>query len=560
MASTYPEKADYIVVGGGLAGCVVASRLKQADPSLLVVLIEAGDDQTGHPLTSFPLACFGAHYSDLDYAYQTVPQANLGGRECYAAAAKLLSGGSGINYGTWTRGPAVDFDNWARTVGDDAWSYRGLLPYFRKTEFLETRRSIDQLQHGVDGPIHVVPVSDSDLDRVYPLRGPIEQAWSELGLNKSEALQGGARGSITELVESWRDGKRQCASQVYDLSDVTVLTSTIVRRVIVQESSDIKTVTGVELVDGRVISASKEVILSCGAYRTPQVLLLSGIGAQEELSACGVPQTVDCPEVGRNLHDHFAVCMWWRLKHPENGLALGTPHWDQQTYGKGLPCDWIAWQGVPQDMLRAALEQDGEVTKDHALLQSDQCHLETLIPYAPAGAQIAGVEVPLDGSIITTAVLGMKPTSRGSIKIASDDPERPPVIDLNYYATEADRVSLRYGIRQALRLVNDTSLGRDMIQEEIPPEGFATLNSDSTDAEIDARVKRVGNTFFHAAGSASMGRVVDTQLRVLGVERLRVVDASVIPVPIAAHIQATVYAIAEKAADIIVQSSAAVTR
>lgn len=555
MFGTIPTEADYIVLGGGIAGCVLASRLKEANSSLSVVLIEAGQDPTGHPLTAAPLACFAAHYSDLDYAYRTEPQEHLGGRQCYAAAAKALSGGSAINYGTWTRGPAADFDCWADQVGDSEWSYPGLLPYFKKTEQYTLDPRMDAKQHGANGPINVVSVSSSDPNRKYPLREPIERAWSELGVERVWDANSGESLGLTELAESWRDGKRQCASQAYSLSGVTVLCSTVVHRVIVEDLSGVKTATAVELVDGQVITARREIILSCGTYRTPQVLMLSGIGAKEDVTRHNIPLTVDCPEVGRNFHDHLAVCLWWKLRHPEQGLALGTPDWEDVAYSKGLPSDWIAFSQVPSEVLRQALMADGESTDAHGLLKPERCHLETLVAYAPAGAQLADVAIPLDGTHVTTAVLGMTPTSRGTVNIASSDPRTPPKIDPNYYATEADRQALRYGIRQALRLLQETQSGNSIVENEVPPAGYPTLNANSTDAEIDARINRVGNTFYHAGGSASMGKVVDTQLRVYGVDRLRVVDASVIPLPIAAHYQAIVYAIAEKAADMILQAT-----
>ncbi|KAL7921231.1 hypothetical protein ACQKWADRAFT_327740 [Trichoderma austrokoningii] len=532
-------KADYIILGGDIAGCVLASRLKEAEPSLSIVLIEAGQDPTGHPLTTAPLACFAAHHSDLDYAYRTVPQEQLGGRQCYAAGAKVLSGGSAINYGAWTRGPAADFDFWADQVGDSGWSYRGLLPYFKKSEEYTLCERVDPEQHGANGPIHVVSVSDSNPLRKYLLREPVERAWLELGVEKVRDANGGEPLGLTEVVESWRDGKRQC---------VTVLCSTVVHRVIIEEVSRVKTATGVVLVGGQTIAASREIILSCGAYRTPQVLMLSGIGARPDVTRHNIPLTVDCPKVGRNFHDHLAVCLWWKLRHPEQGLALGTPEWKDPAYSKGLPSDWMAFSRVPNEILSQGLMANGEFTDSHNLLKPQRCHLETLVAYAPAGAHLADVAIPLDGTHVTTPVLGMMPTSRGTIQTTT----RSKLLrDPNYYATEADRQALRYGIRQALRLLQETQSGSSIVENEVPPDGYASLNADSTDAEIDARVSRVANTFYHPGGSASMGKVVDAQLRVYGVDRLRVVDASVIPSPIAAHYQAVVYAIAEKAADMI---------
>jgi choline dehydrogenase-like flavoprotein len=387
------------------------------------------------------------------------------------------------------------------------------------------------------------------------LREPIRRAWAELGVERVKDGNGGEPLGISELMENWRDGRRQCASDTYDLSGVAVLPNTMVQRIILSSENRKVTATGVQLVSGQIISATREVIVSCGAYRTPQLLMLSGIGNAHDLDRHGIPLVVDNPEVGRNFHDHLALCMWWKLRNPELGLAIGTPLWRDPAYRKGLPRDWVTFQHVPNELLEGPLQSDGNTVDADDLLYPQRCHIESLVPYAPAGAPIAGVDIPVDGTHIATAVLGMTPTSRGSITISSANPNADPVIDPNYYATEADRVMLRYGIRQALRLLQEMTDGVAFVESEVPPKGFPTLRVDSTDEEIDVRVRRAGNTFYHPAGSASMGKVVDSQLRAYHVKGLRVVDASVIPVPIAAHYQACVYAIAEKAADLILQTS-----
>lgn len=551
MANPLPTKADYIIIGGGIAGCTLASRLAQANPSLSILLLEAGGDPTGHPLTSAPLASFAAHYSDIDYAYKTVPQQHLDNRSCYQAGGKVLSGGSATNYGTWTRGSAVDYDRWAKVIGDESWGYKGLLPYFKKTENYVNSEVKDWEQHGQGGPILAVSVSDSDPKRKYPLREPIQKAWSELGVQSISDANGGAPLGLAELVENWKDGKRQLASQAYGLRGVTILCNTVVQRIIISEIDGTKAASGVQLVDGQIISATREVIVSAGAYRTPQVLMLSGIGNPDLLAHHGISLVTENREVGQNLHDHLALCLWWKLRYPEQGLAIGTPLWNDPAYTKGMPVDWVVFQHAPNDLLQGALHIEGNPADLEYLLNPQRCHTETLVVYAPAGAPLAGVNVPLDGTHITTAILGMTPTSRGSISISSANPLDNPVIDPNYYATEADRVLLRHGVRQSLRLLQETTEGTALVEGEVPPEGYTSLTAGSTDEEIDARVRRAGNTFYHPAGSASMGKVVDSQLRVYGVKGLRVVDASVIPVPIAAHYQACVYAIAEKAADLI---------
>ncbi|KAJ5155152.1 hypothetical protein N7492_007955 [Penicillium capsulatum] len=548
---------DYIIVGGGLTGCALAGRLAEKAPACRILIIEAGSNVADHPLTGAPLACFGAHGSPLDWAYTTVPQPHLNGRECYNSAGKALGGGTAINYGTWTRGNAADYDRWAEQVGDPSWSYQGLLPYFKRVE-THFDANTDPAQHGRAGLIHNVSVSASSPNRRYPLRDPLRAAWERLGVKYNPDANAGSPMGLGELTENWREGKRQIASEVYGLSsrsNVDILTDTMVKRIVLEEREGKMVATGVETVDGRRFPATREVVVSASVYRTPQLLMLSGVGPADELEQHGIPQLVDAPEVGRNFHDHYAFNQWWKLRNPEKGLSIGTPHWSDPAYSLGLPCDWIVTTGAPREELQRALAKDGETDiENHPVLAPDVCHLEILVVYAPAGAPIAKVDVPMDGTHIATAVLGMAPTSHGRITLESADPTAAPRIDPNYYASEVDRAALRAGIRQVGQLLLDTPEGQDIVECETTHPDVSPLRSDATDEEIDARVRFGGNTFYHPAGSVAMGKVLDSNLRVLGVEGLRVADASILPVTVASHYQVLLYAVAEKAADLIVGS------
>ncbi len=193
--------ADYIVVGGGLTGCVVASRLKQGDESLNIMLIEAGPDSSGDSRVKTPMAGFALSYSELDWADQTVPQPHTYNRSFYSTAGKTLGGGSVLNYGGWSRGDATDYDEWARAVRDSRWSYQGLLPFFKKSEHYYDPNA-DPDQHSFGGPMHYISVAASDPERQYPLREPLRAVWSELGLQYNPDTNGGSLAGISELEEN----------------------------------------------------------------------------------------------------------------------------------------------------------------------------------------------------------------------------------------------------------------------------------------------------------------------------------------------------------------------
>ena len=545
-----PASVDFLLLGGGLAGCTVASRLHEGDPSLSILIVEAGADPTGHPLTSAPLASFAAHETDLDWAYKTVPQPSLNNRSIYCPAGKALSGGSATNYGTWTRGTKCDYDHWGEVVGDSRWNYKGMLPYFRKTETHHDPQG-DPTQHGFEGPIHTASISGSNSNRKYPLREPLLEGWKKVGVHRIQDGNMGSQLGIAEMIENWRDGKRQMTRNAYELSGVQILTETLVHRIIIEERNGDQVATGVLLADGRVISVKKEVILSAGVYRTPQVLMLSGIGPKDELSRHGITQIIDSPEVGRNFYDHSALCQWWKVKHPERGVAIGTPLWTDPAYFEGKPCDWVVFSQTPGTQLEASLSASGiSATSQRAILNPECCHTETLIVYVPTG-RMTGFALPMDGNYISSCVLGIMPISRGAITLASSDPKDNPVLDPNFYGSEADRLMMRNGIRQVTEMLLNTAEGCDSVKEEVVPEGCKPFTLQSTDEEIDERVRMLAGSFYHPAGSAAMGKVVDTDLKVYGVKGLRVVDASVIPVSIAGHYQVAVYATAEQAADII---------
>lgn len=455
--------------------------------------------------------------------------------------------------GGWIRGDALDYAEWARQVGDDRWSYESLLPYFRRSEHHFDPKA-DREQHGFQGPMHTSSVTSSG--RHYPLRENILGAWKHIGLDEIPDANNGAPQGVAELVENRRDGLRQLTSVAYPLQGVHVMTETFVARIILSDSKLGKVATGVELAGGRQlgIKAGGEVLLCGGAYRSPQVLMLSGIGEKGILARHSIPQQINLPFVGQNFHDHQMIFRYWKLRHPEKGLAMGAPNFADPAFEKGNPIDWLAIMTVPKDGLKAAITKDERntvVDDTHTLLKGPRSHLELNVLYAAFGAEQIGLEIPVDGKSIMSCCIAYLPSSRGSITLGSSDPTASPVIDPNYYATEADRYVLREGWRVMSRLMLESPEGKDLVADEILPEGHKCLRSDASDDDIDARIKIGGMSSYHPAASCSMGKVVDSSCKVYGVEGLRVVDASVIPVPLAAHYQSPVFALAEQAADII---------
>ncbi|KAI0410654.1 hypothetical protein F5X98DRAFT_87611 [Xylaria grammica] len=540
---------DYIIVGGGLAGSVLAGRLLLHKPSPRILVLEAGPD-VSHRDDILYFESFNFVGGEFDWNYKSVPQKSYDGRQIALASGRALGGGSVVNGCAWMRGARADYDDWAAAVGDARWSYEGQLPYFKKTEAWYKDKNAEN--HGQDGALHIE--SPMSTGRHYPLADAVEQSWHALGVETipEHDMNGGRNIGLGELNENRHKGARQIASTVYSLKGATVLTDTLVESVLVDDASGSPAAKGVRLANGTEYHGA-EIILSAGAYRTPQLLLLSGIGPRVVLEQHGIKPKVELPGVGQNFNDHALLFLNWRLKDPSKGDALGSAHprWTEPQFTTGMPASFVVSTTIPNDGLQAAIAEDGQPDRDAYLLSSTHAMMENIVLYFGVPPQGP------DGAHISTALMGMKPTSRGSVSISSTNPADPPVLDPNYFSTAVDRHVWRVSLRAiaALMTGDNTPLGRDVVLSEAPPGESAPLAADASDAYLDEIVKTRAVSMFHGSGSCAMGSVVESDLRVKGVRNLRIVDASVFPVSIGGHIQAATYALAEQAAEIIISEA-----
>lgn len=398
------------------------------------------------------------------------------------------------------RGSKVDFEEWASLANDSRWGYDGLLPYFRSTESF-WNNSTNPDQHGYDGPLKVeVP---STTGRVYPLRDAVFNSYEAVGIEALPGLDANAGKNLGfgEIAENRRNGKRQIASKYYSLTGITVLTETLVEKILLEDvamnngsssSGGNKIVaTGVRLVNGTEFRG-REIIASAGSYRTPQLLMLSGIGPAEVLSEYDIEQKLNAPEVGQGLADHLFLTTEWKLA-PDYSLDTvdsGNPLFSESQYGLGQPNNFVASYGVSDvpGLTDAISSDEGQVPdpNSHWLLKETRTFFEAFVLYTNFDSTL-----PSNSSYITAANVGLFPTSRGSVSINSSDPTVPPVINPNFFASEVDRFVWRDGLRRVIKMMlgGDSPLSQDIVVGEAPPAGLPALTLDSTDEEIEARIR-----------------------------------------------------------------------
>jgi choline dehydrogenase-like flavoprotein len=512
---------DYVIIGAGSAGCVLAARLSE-DPDVSVHLVEAGPRDDAQEL-SIPLAFSRVFKGPHDWNYDTEPDPGLDGRRLYWPRGRTLGGSSAINAMVYIRGHRSDYDGWAMP----GWGFDEVLPYFVRSEDNERGRSAF---HGVGGPLAV-----SDQRSPNPISHAFVEAAMTLGLPGNDDFNGSTMEGVGLYQVTQRDGARCSTAQGFlraaeGRPNLTVETDVHVNRVLLEGGRAI----GVEIEqygERWEVRAEREVLLCAGALNSPKLLMLSGIGDGATLRRHGLAVVAHLPGVGRHLQDHPAVPLMWTTAEPVSLLRAEQP---EALY------DYLAYRRGP---LTSNIGEAGGFVQTRPDTPGPDIQFHT----APVMLLDHGLTPPPDHGFTVGPTL-LAPTSRGEVRLRSADPADPPLLIANYFRTEEDLETMLAGVRLGLEIASEPALARFATRRFLPAAG---LDDDALRAHIRASAETMG----HPAGTCAMGlggdSVVDAQLRVHGVDGLRVVDASVMPSIPRGNTNAPVIMIAEKASDMI---------
>ncbi|GAA5963114.1 hypothetical protein JCM21900_001057 [Sporobolomyces salmonicolor] len=593
------QEYSHIVVGGGTAGLALASRLSE-DPSLSVLVLEAGTNQEALPGVMVPGLAGSTFQSDVDWAFFTTPQENAQGRSVYWPRGKLLGGSSALNLLVWTRGFKLDYDSWSN-LGNKGWSWDSLLGYFKKSEkFVPPTGNnqnvtpvYDASVHGTSGPVEVSfpPYISEQFVGFYDGLLAMNVSVAE---DMSDGRMHGVSYSQSTTSTGASDNQHRVTSQTAYIDPVILSRANLALMIGVQVekvlwSSEktkrgLVTATGVEFKQANsttsstfTVSASQEVILSAGSIQSPQILELSGVGNASFLESIGISSVVDLPGVGENLQDHPALVVIEKLKDGYQSLDAVSAN---ASLAAADLAEWGLGQGILTQEISTLAYLNSQTLLSHAdhaeaLMLMDSLKTSSNIPTSQLEEQIAQVKAgsPMiellainayfgnstaepNTAYMSLAACNQKSFSRGSIHIASTDSKTYPTINPNYLQAPVDKFYLVKSAQYLRKLAQTSALAKYIDAETEPGPSV------QTEAEWEEWVEGVVRTEFHPIGTCSMNPrsaqgVVDPELVVYGTSNLRVVDASIMPLHVSTHADSEHYAIAEKAADMIKHAAAA---